>query len=121
MASCDCEKNEDGQCLPCKEKMALFFEGMVKLQKLFYAKIDHLKELHDPQSLCEACKASYADVVMVEYFRLAIEPMSKRSIAVQMYSFAVQAARMFGAMATPHLDRMWVQMCSDNGWDPALS
>lgn len=120
MEACDCERNEDGQCLFCKEQMGLFFDGMVNLQKLFYEKVDELRELHDPTALCEVCKGAYADVVMVEYFRMAIKAISKKSMAVQMYSFAIGAAKMFGATATPQIDRMWAQFCSQNGWDPSL-
>lgn len=119
MNTCLCEKDQDGQCEPCKSKLGLFYDGMMHIQKMFFEQIDRLKDMHNPSEVCPECRALYSDAVMAKFMGMLFDVMPNRVLALQMYLQGLRMLLADGAAAAPHLERAWRAVCEKNGWDPS--
>lgn len=114
---CFCQKDDDGQCVSCRQMLATFGTEFAEVQRTYMERIDKIGGLNERVS-CVACGLKYTDLVLAGVFANIGEaiPSDQQNVALAMYTSFYQLIMSKGIEATPMLDKAWAELKVKRDW-----
>jgi hypothetical protein len=113
-----CERDLDGECAACKEKIFGAFRTFKNLILRYME--DMRRQVLDPIKIgkCEDCALKYADAETATVVRSILEEIPTESLCRLLVGEFSNLLRAQGVEEMPHLNKAWTDVCAKNGWSP---
>ncbi len=122
MADCFCEKDADGECLPCRIGIQEYAKKITEVQ--LRASIEINRCISKVKQVCRGCGERYLDFAISKVVSgLAESGMvgtCGREVVRAMTVQWVATLKERGAGVAPLTIKAWSDICATQGWDPEL-
>jgi len=123
MMDCECQKDSDGQCGECREKMLVACQALMGIFRNFLSEVEALQDSL-PERLkvvrplmtdeCPECTDKYIDLSLSKLFCTLEDTQEPLAYGVMMGIRHALAEREITAM--PMSDKAWTELCARKGW-----
>ncbi len=122
MTDCFCQKDADGECLPCRIGIQEYTQKVTEVQLRASAEIDRC--ISKAKSICPGCGEKYLDFAISKVISGLVDsdlvdacgPEALRVLVVQW----IAKLKGRGVVAAPLTTKAWSDICAAQRWDPEL-
>ncbi len=122
MTDCFCEKDADGECLPCRTGIQEYAQKITEVQLRASEEISQC--ISKAKHICHGCGEKYLDFAISKVISGMVEGDmagacgwgALRAMVVQW----IATLKGRGVDVTPLTIKAWNDICATQGWDPEL-
>ena len=119
MTDCFCEKDADGECLPCRARIQEYAKTITEVQLRASKEISRC--ISEAKKICHGCGERYLDFAISKIIsgNEMVDACGRGALHALVVQW-IETLRGRGVAATPLIIKAWTDVCTTQGWDSEL-